>query len=142
METKNSFCFFGFDDSRPLKNPRAAAALAKAEAKQIAGELDLSSWPEQWWPWLRKIVDLWELSLPTDKGDFAAWLVELERLRTACGEFGLDLLDDIMKSYLDNLKPTRPAGLVRVAIATAGNKRLLLADQEGGWAISKVVSNE
>lgn len=123
-----------------VKNPRALKALQdfeknRQEATANGGGLDLSQWPEDCRPWVKKFCDLWQIEppRPTGKkgGDFGLWIQESRYLAEAAGEFGTMVLERVYSDHESERKEkgkapfmvSRPGSLIKAARAKAGELR-------------------
>lgn len=125
-----------------IKNPGAYLALKRFEERQDKGA-DLADWPEDTRPWLQRFLSLWQRTPPAPTksrrgGDFALWISELRALKTACSEFGVDLLDDLFTDWQEQSarlgrEPytlARPGSLVKAAQSKVGERRIKLGKQD------------
>lgn len=123
-----------------VKNPRALKALQDFEKNRQAatangGGPDLSQWPEDCRPWVKKFCDLWQIEppRPTGKkgGDFGLWIQESRYLAEAAGEFGTMVLERVYSDHESERKEkgkapfmvSRPGSLIKAARAKAGELR-------------------
>lgn len=93
--------------------------------------IDLSKYPEDVRLVIGKVCQLWKLKPPQGKSR-GYWIEGSRALGDACGEFGLDLLDEIHGEWLYQMERNQgipkwtvegPQSLEKTARALAGRKR-------------------
>jgi hypothetical protein len=97
----------------------------------IGNKGDYAQFGEGERPWAQRVCELWNLKPPIRKSkDFAYWITGVRELEDACGEFGVDLLDEVYADWKSEFKgglcPFRvgnPNSLVKTARGKAGMKR-------------------
>ena len=101
----------------------------KAEEIPEREWVDMPDYPEDVRPFLRRVCQLWMLRPPAHKKDKAYWIEGGRRLRDACAEFGVKVLDEEFARWNELLHKQRsytvegPGSLVKTCRAMAARMR-------------------
>lgn len=92
------------------------------------GTPDAGHFPEDVRDYIVAVSVKWGLTIPARKSPlYADWLKGARELKSACGEFGVGLIQDVFQKWASNptnqFMVSRPAALVKSAIAAAGMRR-------------------
>ncbi|MCJ7443115.1 MAG: helix-turn-helix domain-containing protein [Methanotrichaceae archaeon] len=95
----------------------------------ISNKSDYAQFMEDVRPWVQRVCELWKLRPPVGRSK-NFWITGARELEDACGEFGVDLLDEVYADWKSEfqgpLAPFRvgnPNSLVKTARGKAGMKR-------------------
>lgn len=113
------------EDIRKMTMEALVTGMQAHEERKAAGIGEAGHYPAAVMDVIGKVCQLWRLTPPgrTD-GRYTYWIKAANDLRAACGEFGLDLLDDLHTFWLENeYTVSGPGSLINTAAALAGKKR-------------------
>lgn len=150
--------FYLENETLQLAEQLAIAAESQSEARQGEENVELfrgdfHEYPEHLWKVAEVLRDTWKFVLPAKpqkgkgKGPYSFFVMQMEDLKLACGEFGEDVLKkvytDWKAGFKDGLAPytvAQPGSLVNMARAKALELRQGKSDKPSVTSMIETIS--